>query len=271
MEKKWVSFGICLLLILFVISSGCFEDEPPKNAPPKIQIKVAETVYNNTTFCFNVFLEDPDGNITNSQNQWDFDCDGIFDWDSEDEDSYMNIDDGYYRVFHSYETPGEYNAKLRVTDEDGMEAEEKCKISVIAHSISLETNLNKNIYLIEEPIVLTATLKNDGPIPINVSEMEFHHSTLGESELTTPEGYTVLSYLYLNCMPLEVTVKNGGEYKDTFDLTKVSWGIWDGETWTDYNLTQRGKYTLQVIYDSYPNGEVWNGIIKTDPISFVLV
>ena len=271
MENRWISFGICMLLIFFVMSSGCFEDEPTKNAPPKIQIKVAESVYNNTTFCFNVFLEDPDGNITHSWNQWDFESDGIFDWDSEDEDSYFFIKNGYYRQFHSYGTPGEYTAKLRVTDEDGMEAEEECKITVISHSISLETSLDKNIYLIDEPIVLTATLKNSGPIPINVSEMDFYHSTLGGTEITTPEGYTIRTYLRVSCMPDEVTIENNGQNTDTSDLIKLQWGIWDGETWTDYNLTQRGKYTLQVIYDSYPNGEVWNGIIKSDPITFVLV
>jgi PKD repeat protein len=271
MEKSGVSFAVCFLIIIFTISSGCFENEPTKNAPPKIQITVDDTVYNDTYFCFDMVIEDPDGNITQSRNQWDFDNDGDFDLDSDDEDLGYNLRSEHHRWFHSYKTPGEYTARLRVTDEDGMQSEKECKITVISHELSLETSLNKNIYLIDESIALTTTLKNSGPIPINVSEMNFHHSTLGESEITTPEGYTIQSYLRVSCMPDEITINNNGQYTVNSDLSKLPWGIWDGETWTDYNLTQRGKYTLQVIYDSYPIGENYKGTMKTDPISFVIV
>jgi len=72
-------------------------------------------------------------------------------------------------------------------------------------------------------------------------------------------------------MPPEVTINNNGEYTDTFDLLDVAWGIWDGEGWTEYNLTQRGKYSIEVIYDSYPNGEVWNGEMRTEPITFLII
>jgi hypothetical protein len=271
MENRWVSLGFIILILIFTAISGCFEDEPVKNAPPKIRIQVAETVYNNTSFSFNVFLEDPDGNITQSRNQWDFDNDGIFDWDSEDEDSYLDIENGFYRQSHFYGEPGKYTASLKVTDEDGKEAEEECNITVISSSISLKTSLDKSIYMIDEPIILTASLMNSGPISINVSEMSFNHPTLGRTEITTPEGYIIQSYLYVACLPAEVPLENGGEYKKDFDLTQGHWGIWDGEHWTQYNLTQRGKYVLQVIYYSFPHGETFNGIIKTEPITFVLV
>jgi len=271
MKWRFITIGLCVLIILFVLNAGCTSNKTNDNLPPEIHIQVKQDVYNNTTFCFNVYVEDPDGNVTKIRVQWDFEDDGHFDWDSEREDCYLCIKNGYFKQYHSYGSPGKYKAFLKVTDEDCKSTFKKSNISVASHALSLDAELDKNVYLIDEPIILTVTIQNNGSMPINVSEMGFFYSTLGESEITTPEGYIIESYMYVDCMPPEVTIDNNDCYTDTYDLLKIGWGIWDGEEWTEYNLTKRGKYSIEVIYDSYPNGEVWNGEMRVEPITFLII
>lgn len=270
---KWriINIGLCLLIILFVLNAGCTSNNGNNNLPPEIHIQVKQEVYTNTTFCFNVYVEDPDGNVTKIRVQWDFEDDSHFDWDSEKDDCYLNIKNGHFKHYHSYSLPGKYKASLKVTDEDCKSASKKCNITVTPYALSLDAELDKNAYLIDESIILTVTIQNDESLPINVSEMGFYYSTLGETEITTPEGYIIESYIYVDCMPPEVTIDNNGQYTDTFDLLDVAWGIWNGEEWTEYNLTQRGKYSIEVIYDSYPHGEVWNGEMRVEPITFLII
>ena len=266
MKNRYIALGLCLLIISFTFTAGCIRNNTKKNLPPIIHINVKYEVYSNTTFYFNVFVEDPDGNITNLRAQWDFNSDGQFDWDSKSDDCELYINNGHFRQSHSYGLPGKYSTVLKVTDEGGKTSTEECNITVIPDSLSIDANLDKNAYLI-----LTVTIQNNGPKPINVSEMGFYYSTLGETKITTPEGYIIQTYLRVSCMPSEVTIDNNNRYTDISDLLKLGWGIWDGEEWTEYNLTTRGKYSIEVIYDSYPNGEVWNGEMRTEPITFLII
>jgi hypothetical protein len=270
---KWriINIGLCLLIIFFILNAGCTSNNGNNNLPPEIHIQVKEEVYSNTTFCFNVYVEDPDGNVAKIRVQWDFEDDDHFDWDSDRDDCYLDIENGHFKQCHSYGSPGEYKALLKVTDKDCKCATKKCNISVTPYALSLEADLDKNVYLIDESIILTVTIHNDGSLPINVSEMGFYYSTLGGSEINTPEGYIIQSMIYVECMPLEITIDNNGQYMDTFDLLGVIWGIRDDEEWTEYNLTQRGKYSIEVIYDSYPHGEVWNGEMRVEPITFLII
>ena len=64
--------------------------------------------------------EDQDGTI--ALYEWDFDGDGKYDWESED-----NGD-----TTHTYDDPGNYTAMLRVTDDDGDDATDDRLIEVIA-------------------------------------------------------------------------------------------------------------------------------------------
>jgi len=275
MMKKQSLFclGLCLLVILSVFSLGCIQndDNNKKNVPPIVQINVKDKVYSNTTFCFNVYIKDPDGNISNARIQWDFDNNGVYDWDSKNLDYTLSIENGYYKQYHSYESPGEYTAILKVTDNHEKSSTEQCRITVIPYSLSIEASLNKKAYLLDESILLTVTIKNNGIMPINVSEMDFFLPTLGKSKINTPDRYIIQSMIYFSRLPFGVTVDGNSFYSDSFDLLEYTFGIWDGQNWTEYNLTKRGKYSIEVIYSSSSNCESWNGNMKTEPITFALI
>jgi hypothetical protein len=115
--------GVCAVMILVIISSGCItENEKEKddedNIPPTADAGGDMFVSVDEYFPFNGSGSDIDGQIV--LYEWDVDGDGEYDMSC-----HMCGTDG-----HVYEETGIYNAKLRVTDDDGATSTDICIITV---------------------------------------------------------------------------------------------------------------------------------------------
>jgi Arc/MetJ family transcription regulator len=97
---------------------GCGGGGTPVNSSPAANAGGDHTVQVGDTVYFNGAGADADGSIT--RYEWDFDGDGIYDWNSETSGS----------TAHVCNTDGTFTAVLRVTDDDGATATDTCTITV---------------------------------------------------------------------------------------------------------------------------------------------
>ncbi|MCG2826569.1 MAG: PKD domain-containing protein [Thermoplasmatales archaeon] len=120
MKNKVLVFGICMLMLLVIFSSGCidFGGEEEKNEKPIADAGADQTVYVNNTVYLNGTAVDPDGTIV--KYEWDFNNDNVYDWESNVTGSATT----------TYNTPAEYIAVLTVTDNDGATGTDFARIIV---------------------------------------------------------------------------------------------------------------------------------------------
>jgi len=114
MVRKLLPLASALLLAV-VLPPALAVDQPPKaNAGADRAINVGETVWLNGTG------QDADGYIV--KYEWDFDGDGTFDWES--------VQGG--DAVHTYNRAGVFNATLRVTSDNNVQAIDFARITVKA-------------------------------------------------------------------------------------------------------------------------------------------
>jgi hypothetical protein len=92
---------------------------------PVVNVIVVEEATEDEPVEFNGFVLNSDGDI--AKYEWDFDGDGIYDWQSET--------NGF--TVHTYYTPGKYTAFFRVTDQDG-------DVSLASASIDVKEDVRDN-------------------------------------------------------------------------------------------------------------------------------
>ncbi|MEP0815268.1 MAG: hypothetical protein HRF49_11480, partial [bacterium] len=109
---KWIS--------IYVISQGGSSDPLPPVASAQAWPEIGDAPFETTLVCNRSY--DPDGQIV--KYEWDFEGDGIFDWEAPQPQ----------HVLHTYDS-GIWNAVLRVTDNDGLFA--TSTIALISNSTSL--------------------------------------------------------------------------------------------------------------------------------------
>lgn len=103
--KKVFVLVVCIALLVGLIS-GCIEEEKPANKKPSASFTIspATGIYRGLVITFTDASTDEDGTIASWS--WDFDSDDV-------EDSTLQ------NPTYSYDTAGNYTAKLIVTDDDG--------------------------------------------------------------------------------------------------------------------------------------------------------
>ncbi len=106
------------LALLFVFLAGCILAADETGTPPEADAGATYTVKADIELVLNGSAEDADGHVV--KYEWDFDGDGVYDWESD-----VGV------ATHTYDTPGTYDAKLRVTDNDGNETVQTVKVVVL--------------------------------------------------------------------------------------------------------------------------------------------
>ena len=89
------------------------------NRPPTAHAGPDRTANAGDPVDFNGTGDDPDGYI--ALYEWDFESDGVYDWNSTESGD----------TTHTYDTPGNYTATLRVTDDDGAQDTDSRVIHVL--------------------------------------------------------------------------------------------------------------------------------------------
>ena len=217
---------------------------------------VGETMY------FMGYAEDSDGWIV--KYEWDFDGDGV----------YEHCSDENEMVTYNYNTPGNYTAFFRVTDNDGGSSIDSCNIT-ITETLSFTIEPEKLEYAAGERIVIEAELKNIGNESVNVSGMGIGLGppTL-DFEITTPDG-RVIHFLgpFALTMPSGVRLAPGDEHNYTAIINEPFWK-WGNDDINSYNFTTPGEYRVKGVYKSSPSKcldiTVWEGILYSNVITFTI-
>jgi PKD repeat protein len=119
MKRMILVIGVCALMMLVVLFSGCTtEKEDEENKPPSANAGSDLYVTVGEQFSFNGSGSDVDGQIV------------LYEWDVDGDDIYDKSCQMCGKDSHIYEKIGKYNAKLRVTDDDGATSTDICVITV---------------------------------------------------------------------------------------------------------------------------------------------
>lgn len=270
MSRKYVLIGvitaiICIFIIFLIVVR--FEiDEIHENQPPEVDLEENLTVYTNCSFLLKPEVHDPDGNISRALFEWDFDGDGVF----EENISNIHVTQNYNKT-HIYYEPQVVNVTLRITDEHGKSNEDVCVITVISEDVIFESEVDKLLFFPEEQIPITTSLHNNGSLPINFSMMSLHFTTI-DITVETPEGYEVTQINLIMTMPPSEYTKSHEYYIYTFDLRDSGWNFaTEDRSVMNYEFDTLGKYTVNIMYDSYPYYEVWRGNTETVTLEFWVV
>lgn len=118
-RKRWIIISILLLIFFSNCFAGCINEEKndevkkkgenieDTNLPPIIKEIKKIVGLSNEEVSFNITASDPDGRII--LYEWDFDSDGIFDWNSSENGN----------TSHIYRTSGTFFSNFSVTDNEG--------------------------------------------------------------------------------------------------------------------------------------------------------
>ncbi|MCK5396780.1 MAG: PKD domain-containing protein [Thermoplasmata archaeon] len=110
---------LSLFVIVIIVALAAFTYFTPSNpVSPSADAGSDQTVFINENVTFNGTSIDEDGYIILFE--WDFDGNGVFDWN--------NTEEG--QASYIYQTLGNYTATLRITDNDNATATDTCTISV---------------------------------------------------------------------------------------------------------------------------------------------
>lgn len=125
MDRKLAVIGIIVVIVLVILSGFYYLIIMPTSNTPFADAGFNQTAYENDTVLFFGNGTDSDGEITLFE--WDFDGDGIFDWQSTITGNTTYV----------YSIPGNYTALLQVTDTDGLTQTDDVIITIKQHYASL--------------------------------------------------------------------------------------------------------------------------------------
>ena len=278
MRKKIVYLSTIIVIVLisavwiYYYTFFNSTSDNKKNIPPIVDLGENRTIYANCSVCFDPKVHDPDGIINRAFFEWDFDEDGIFEENSTTKLSPSPHSWVYdYNKTHVFDKPQVVNITLRVTDEHSVSAEDSCMVIVISENISFKILSDKTEYTSDEPILITTSLHNNGPLSINFSEMGLYIYTL-RIFIETPEGY-LLSILMMAGLAGSIYTEPYDFYNYTFDLTDPQWCFeTPNHNIIGYEFNTLGLYTVDIYYNPYSgSGEVWVENTTTETLQFWIV
>ncbi|MCC7477414.1 PKD domain-containing protein [bacterium] len=178
---------------------------------------------------------DPDGSIV--LYEFDFEDDGIFD-----------VTDAQPTTQHSFETPGDFTVRLRVTDDDGVTAEATVEIAVNAQPTAALSLLPSGNIKVDELFTMDASASADSDGSIVLYEWDSDgnadyeqsgtDSTLAGLSFDTPGTYN---------LGVRVTDDAGATASATALLRVYNW---DAGTADDAGIT--GQYTSLAVINGNP-------------------
>jgi hypothetical protein len=137
--------------------------------------------------------------------------------------------------------------------------------------VIFDSEIDKFLFLPEEQILITTSLHNNGPLPINFSMMSLLFTTI-DITVETPEGYELTQINLIQTMPPSEYTDPYDYYNYTFDLRDSAWNFaTEDRSVTNYEFDTLGKYTVTIMYDSYPYSEVWLGNTDTLILEFWVI
>jgi hypothetical protein len=256
---------ICIFIILLLIIRFGI-DEVGENQPPTVDLEESLTVYTNCSFLIEPEVHDLDGDINRAVFEWDLDGDGVF----EENISNIHVTRNNNKT-HIYHESQVVNVTLKITDEKGKSNEDVCVITVISEDVIFDSEIDKFLFLPEEQILITTSLHNNGPLPINFSMMSLLFTTI-DITVETPEGYELTQINLIQTMPPSEYTDPYDYYNYTFDLRDSAWNFaTEDRSVTNYEFDTLGKYTVTIMYDSYPYSEVWLGNTDTLILEFWVI
>ncbi len=151
--------------------------------------------------------------------------------------------------------------------------EKEKKIGKIKFSISM----NKNEFLINKSIIITATLSNIGNKDIIISDLNIGKYSL-DFEIILPNG-SVFHHTgpRIRTYPPPIKLRPTRSISLAVNLIEMQWGM---KYLDNYTLNSIGNYKLTGIYTSYPrstdeNGASgytdWHGEIQSKTLSFIII
>ncbi|MDL1957729.1 MAG: PKD domain-containing protein, partial [Candidatus Desulfofervidus auxilii] len=173
----------------------------PINVPPQINITAngyTESVSGTVPFEV-TFRVDVTDNEYIAKYEWDFDGNGSYDWVSRESGN----------VTYTYTAPGEYNATLRVTDNQGLTETYTVLIKVEDNSLTPKVALEANPLIGEAPLKVEF---NANVINGEVVKYEWDFDGDGRAEIVSPRLTSVINTYTLPghyTATLKVTDKNG--------------------------------------------------------------
>lgn len=174
---------------------------PIANAEPDLTVMIGSTVYLNGTG------RDLDGTI--ELYEWDFDGDGIFDWNS----SISGV------ASHTYDVAGTYTAVLRVTDNHGAVDEDVLIVKVskgYGYKVSMYVPVYKRSSRAQD-IVLKVTTEDGTPVAgVNVTYRQIEQDFMFGAGLCGWENASLVKELGVNTI-------SGGDYAS--DMVSVIYDI----------------------------------------------
>jgi len=273
MERKMKDIIVSLTIIGILISVALYTLYPlTNNRPPIADAGPDQVVCVGDATYFNGTGSDPDGKVI--LYEWDFDNDGLFDWNSTENGAFYFINGGSQKVFarYFYNSVGDYTAKLRITDDNGSKKIDTCVIHVNPSRIKFSLTTKKDSYIIGESLNVTVSLKNLYSEAINVSEMSLSKSERPSLrvQVKTPEGY-ILTYIGGHVKTLPDGLSLGPNETITYSFPLYLFG---NEENNYYQLKSIGDYEINAIYYSNPawcwDTTVWEGKLYSDVLTFTI-
>ncbi len=285
---------VLLAIALLIFTIGCIDinnnnvnenGDKEKNNPPIIEkIESPETVYANTRVVFNIFFSDsdydpekPNSDVNNEENEngylyCDFNGDGKYDINmvsgetnnSNSTKIWVTFFLGEHQVFYFYNEAGTYNARFKLVDSKNESNEKDITIKVIEHDMEFNLDMTNESFNQGSNISYIFNIKNNGSIPIGVSNISSPF-LVGTEEFITPEGNRIyqLSSYYNEYVPTGsprmIEIKPGESYSDHGSLNpqNVTYGN-TSLSIDDYNFGP-GNYSMIFIFQSGASHSGLNG------------
>lgn len=216
----------------------------------RIAVKIDDNDWNYLDWWENLYLsEDPEDTII----YWDYE------WNT------TTVTNGWHRIW------------IKAVDIRNYSIVRTVRVDVYNEKISsdeilFEISMEKTVFIVGEPINVTATLTNLGDESITVAKMYLWDRSL-DFEIMAPDGYKFhdwMDNLYGDEPIFDYVLEPKTPYSVTYDIVNdVNFG--NGEI-PYYNFTTVGEYSIQGIYNStiYCNPD-WRGELYSNTLNFTIV
>jgi predicted transcriptional regulator len=132
-------------------------------------------------------------------------------------------------------TPGSENTRLKSEEPEPI--------------LEFTSSLDKQKYVVDEPIYITSTLTNIGTISVYMNKFALELNTI-DFYISTPEGYDISHRPSVFGEDILVKLDPGASINYTVDFTEPVWNFGNLDGIDHYNFTILGNYTIRSVYTS---------------------
>lgn len=248
-KKAWCALLTISLVINFILAIFCF-GKTLWNQPPKAYASWASEADVGEAVLFLGVGVDSDGGIV--LEEWDFDGDGIYDWNSREANE-------FFGVWWYYNRTGTYTAVFKVTDDCGAIAKVTRTIYV-EEGLKFSISLVKKSFRVGETINVTATLQNIKHEVICVDDLWWGCKISIDYFIMHNGSILPRRYPVIPGVPERVALMPQQSINETIDL----WECYDFGNLTGH-FSLQAKYTSRG-YEAY----LWHYTLYSNIIDFTL-